>query len=116
MEELSKLNGLIGQDLTNFKIVEMTHVYLMDYDGHFVKSIGYFKDPVIAEAFRGAQVDANFMRKVYALVLTDGQVGYDISQNQVPIKLFNDEQEAVDLKNRALAKLTLEDRKLLGLE
>jgi hypothetical protein len=47
-------------------------------------------------------------------VLTDGTVGYVI-EDQKPVKLFDDEVEALEIKKKAVAKLSFEERKLLGL-
>lgn len=112
MPTKGKLNGLIGKDLKGFKIAKMTEVYFMDLDGRKSNSVGFFKNPNIAEAFAGVQTDAAFHKTQPALVLTDGKVGYLIAE-QDPIKLFDDETEALEIKKKALAKLTPAERKLI---
>jgi len=109
------LNDLIGKDLKDFKIVQMTEVYRVDDDERKSSPLGFFKDPNIAKVFAGAQTDANWHKTAPAFVLTDGTVGYVIGQSE-PVKLFNDEEEAVNLRKKAVAKLSPEERKLLGFE
>lgn len=109
------INTLVGKDLANFKIVEMTEVYRTDDDGRKSDSLGFFKDPTVAVAFAGAQTDANWHQTKPALMLTDGVVGYVIAQ-QDPVKLFDDEAETLKIREKALTKLSPEERKLLGFE
>ncbi len=108
---MPKLNALLGKSLKDYKIVEMTEVYQIDDDGRKTNSLGFFKDKNIAEVFAGAQTDANWHKTGQALVLTDGAVGYIVGSESVV--LFNDEKEALDLKQKALAKLSPAERKLL---
>lgn len=93
----------------------MTEVYRVDDGGRKSKSLGFFKDPNIATAFAGVQTDANWHNTGQALVLTDGTIGYVITQ-QEPVKLFDDEAEALEIKKKAIDKLSPVERKLLGLE
>lgn len=109
------LSGLVGADLEGFKVVQMTEVYRINEDGHKSQSLGFFRNADIAIAFAGSQVDKHWHKTELALVLTNGSVGYVISQ-QEPIKLFNDEQEALGIKKKAIAKLSPAERRLLGFE
>ncbi len=109
----ANIKELIGKDLKGFKIVEMTEVYRVDFDGRKSSSLGFFKDPNTAEAFAGVQTDASWHKTGQALVLTDGTVGYVI-KDQKPVKLFDDEAEALEIKKKALAKLSPAERKLIG--
>lgn len=111
----TKVNMLVGKDLKGFKIIEMTEVYRVDDDGRRTSSLGFFKSKVIAEAFAGMQRDANYHKSKQALVLTDGIIGYVIEEQEI-VKLFDDEDEAVEIKKKALAKLSPAERRLLGLE
>lgn len=109
-----KIGELVGKDLKGFKIVEMTEVYRVNEDGRKSISLGFFKDLNIASAFAGGQTDASWHKTGQALVLTDGTVGYVIAQ-QDPVKLFEDEAEVLKIKERVVAKLTIAERKVLGL-
>ncbi|USN94507.1 MAG: hypothetical protein H6791_01955 [Candidatus Nomurabacteria bacterium] len=111
----TKIKELVGKDLRDFKIVEMTEVYRVDDDGLKSSSLGFFKDPNIASAFAGVQKNASWHKTGQALVLTDGTIGYVI-EDQNPVKLFDDEAEALDIKKKAVAKFSPEERKLLGYE
>jgi len=104
---------VVGQDLTGFKIVEMTEVFRVDNDGRKAHSLGFFRDPNVATAFAGAQTDACWHETHQCLVLTNGTVGWVIKE-QEPVKMFDDEQEAVELKKKAIAKLSPAERALLG--
>lgn len=115
MDPETKIKELVGKDLEGFKIVEMTEVYRVYVDGSGYRSLGFFKDPITATAFAGAQMDANWYKTGQALVLTDGTVGYLI-EDQKPVKLFDDEAEALAIKKKAVAKLSPAERKLLRLE
>lgn len=115
MATKAKIKELIDKDLKGFKIVEMTEVYRLDDDGRKSSSLGFFKDPNTAAAFAGVQTDASWHKTGQALVLTDGTVGYVI-EDQKPVKLFDDEVEALEIKKKAVAKLSPAERKLLGFE
>lgn len=114
MATKAKIKELVGKDLKGFNIVEMTEVYRVDDDGQS-SSLGFFKDPNTAAAFAGVQTDASWHKTGQALVLTDGTVGYVITQ-QESVKLFDDEAEALEIKKKAITKLSSAERKLLGFE
>ena len=114
MAAKGRFQNLAGKDLKGFKIIEMTEVYRVDDDGRKSSSLGFFKDPNTAAAFAGVQTDASWHKTEKVLVLTDGTVGYVI-EDQKPVKLFDDESEALKIKKKAVAKLSPVERKLLGL-
>ena len=113
MATKAKIKELVGKDLKGFKIVEMTEVYRVNDEGRKSGSLGFFKDPNIATAFAGVQTDASWHKTGQVLVLTDGTVGYVITE-QEPVNLFDDEAEALEIKKKAIAKLSPAERKLLG--
>lgn len=115
MANKAKIKELIGKDLRGFRILEMTEVYRVNDDGRKSSSLGFFRDPNTAAAFAGVQTDANWHKTGQALVLTDGTIGYVITQ-QEPVKLFDDETKALEIKKRVFAKLSTAERKLLGFE
>jgi len=108
-------SGLVGKDLSEFKVVAMTEVYKVDDDGRKYISLGFFKDPNIATAFAGNQTDANWHKTSVVLVLTDGKEGYVIKE-QESVNLFDDEEKSLELRKQAIAKLSAADRKILGYE
>lgn len=108
-----KLEELAGNELKGFRILKLTEVYLTDDDGRYAKSLGFFKKEGLAKAFAASQTDASWHKTDKRFVLTDGKVGFLIDGNK-PVKLFDDEEEAVKIKEKALAKLSPEERKLLG--
>jgi hypothetical protein len=107
------LKEMVGATLVGFSIIEMTKVYRVDDNGRESEILGFFKKPELAEAFAGAQPDANWHETIPVLILTNGTVGY-VVKDQEPVKFFDDEIEAVALKKNALAKLSPAERKLLG--
>jgi Xaa-Pro aminopeptidase len=108
------LRDLVGKDLSGWKIVEMTEVYSVDEDGRKGKSLGYFRDPTVAEAFAG-DADSNWHKTALARVLLNdkGETGFLFSENQDPVKLFKDEEEVARLRQAAIAKLSSAERTLL---
>jgi hypothetical protein len=112
--EIGKINDLIGKDLSYFKIEEIVEVYGVDEDGLNPNSIGCFRNPTIASAFAGPQNSSNQIKTRKRLVLSDGITAYGLNSIEIK-KFFNDEEEALRLKNEALEKLSPEQRTLLGL-
>ena len=115
MDTKSKIKELIGRDMGGFKIIEMTEVYRVNDDGRKVSSLGFFKDSDTAEAFAGIQTDSNWHNTGQTLVLTDGTVGYAITEED-PVHLFDDEYEVIEIKKQAIAKLSPSERRILRLE
>jgi len=115
MKQKDGLGALIGKELGQFRIIEMTEVFLVNEDGKKTITLGYFRNKNIAEAFAGLQTDSIYNKTASALVLTNGTEGYIITQ-QDPAKLFDDEAEVLEIRKKAIAKLTPAERKLLGFE
>lgn len=115
VETKSKFKDLIGRDLSGFKIVKMAEVYSLDEDGRKSISLGFFRDQDIASAFAEVQNDGvTHHRMGYAFILTDGNVGCVIGE-QEPVKLFNDEEEVPIIRQKVIDKLSPAERKILGL-
>lgn len=112
MAKHAEIKKLVDKDLKGFRIIEMTEVYRVDDDGIKAKSIGVFRNPDIAQAFAGVQTDAAYHDTQKILVLTDGTVGYDITEVK-PVTIFSDESELVKVKGKALAKLSRAERRIL---
>lgn len=113
--EIKQPSDLVGVDLTGFKVVLMTEVYRVNDDSLKTASLGFFRDTNVASVFAGAQTDSDWHKTAPALVLTDGKIGVVIDQKSGFVKLFDDEQEALKLREVAVAKLSPAERKLLGL-
>lgn len=114
MATKNELRKLIGKNLKNFRIIEMTQVFYVNDDGIMSQSIGFFKDPTIAKVFSDSQKDADWCETEPALILTDGKIGFVIEE-QKPVKLFNEEKETLDLIEKTIAKLSPTEQSLLGL-
>jgi hypothetical protein len=109
------LSELVGNDLAGFQVVKMTEAFDVNDDGRRTKSIGYFKDHDTAKAFIGPRATNSHKRVKDVFVLTDGKVGLVIDTNEV-VNLIDDEAALLEIKEKAVAKLTPEERKVLGLE
>ena len=109
----NQIKELIGKNLDQFQIIEMTEVYRINEDGVKTSALGYFKDQDVAAGF--ADAEPNWHKTRPAIVLTDGTVGYLMTE-QEPIKIFDDEVELDIIKKRAIAKLSPAERKILGFE
>ena len=108
------LKELVGLNLSNFKVIEMTEVYRTNEDGNKSSSVGFFKNPNIAQGFAEAQTDSSFHKTASRYVLTDDFVGYVLGEKEA-INLFDDETEALNLRKQIAAKLSPAQRKILGL-
>ncbi|HBC70617.1 TPA: hypothetical protein DCZ46_01475 [Candidatus Campbellbacteria bacterium] len=111
-----ELADLVGAELSNFKVLQMTEVYQTNEDGRKVTSLGFFKDEDIAKAFSKVQINANYHQTSPAFVLTNGLVGYVINNSVEPIKLFDDEEEMVKIREKILSKLSPEEQHILGIK
>ena len=112
---LRVIGGMVGRNLTEFKIEKMTEVYGVDEDGRKTKTVGFFKKQDIAVAFAGTQKGSFSHKTNDAFVLTDGAIGFVIETIE-PVTLFNDEEEALKIRKEALAKLSAQERRILGFE
>ncbi len=111
---MARLADLAGNSLDSFRMEEMTEVYSVNEDGRKTKVIGYFKHAYIAEAFATSQSGGSgYNRTREVLVITSDTLTY-LVEDQEPLELFNDEEEALRLKQLALMKLTPAEQKLLG--
>jgi hypothetical protein len=109
-----ELKELIGKNLANFTIQELTEVYETDVEGRGkIKSIGFFKNETIATGFAGNQTDAYLHKTQKVILLTDGKDAFIV--NAEPVKLLDDEEAALEIRNKALDKLSPQERELLGL-
>lgn len=111
MEKVN-INDFIGKDLSSFKIVKMEEVFMTDEDGNYLSSIGFFKNAKIAKAYSKRQPDASYIKTSTEVVLTDGNVGFTLEDKEV--KLFDDEDEALAIREDILSRLTKEEREILG--
>lgn len=109
-----ELSELIGKDLAGYSVEELHEVFKVNDDGKKVKSVGYFRSEDIANAFAGNQVDAPWHKVRKAFVLTDGGTNGFLLSGE-PVKLLNDEEAALEIRNAAVAKLSSAERRVLGL-
>lgn len=112
-EENEPLKNLIGKPLNLFRIVEMTEVCQTNEDGVYVGTLGFLKNPHIAQGFLEMQKDVGYHNTEKRLVLTDGKVGYYLGKTE-PVKLLDDEAEALKIRQHAVAGLSQAQRRILG--
>ena len=106
-----ELEELIGRSLEGFSVKKMTELYIVNEDGKKMKSVGFFQDGNIAKAFAQNQPSPEYYQTGENFVLTDGKVGFVV--NNENITLMNDEKTALEIREKALAKLSLEERAIL---
>ena len=107
-----ELKELVGKSLENFTIQEFTEVYKTNDDGRKESSLGFFRNETVAKAFAQQQTDAAWHRTDKQLVLTDGKVGFLMGK---PITILDDEEATLKIREKAIAKLSEEERRVLGL-
>ena len=113
-EEIKSLASLVGKELKNFRIAVYTEVYKTDDDGKKVKSIGCFTNGDIAKAFAQNQVDKNWHQTSEVLILTDDVNGFLLDKAE-SVKIFSNEKAVLEIKKKAMEKLSAEEIKVLGL-
>lgn len=105
--------SLIGLKLDGYAVVAMTEVYKTDDDGHEVKSLGFFRDGNVARAWALGQTDAAWHKTREVLVITNGERYFIFGGGEITVR--DDEQAALEVRRAALAKLSPEERAVLGL-
>jgi hypothetical protein len=107
-----ELKDLIGAELNEFTVEKFTEVFKVNDDGRKSKSLGFFRDENIAKAFAGNQKDANWHKTSNVLVLTDGKNGFLVGDS---IVILDDEQTLLEIREKAMSKLSDAERKVLGI-
>ncbi|HVY35738.1 MAG TPA: hypothetical protein VG982_00460 [Candidatus Paceibacterota bacterium] len=111
---MAKLSELIGKDLSSYKIEKLHEVWSTDEEGLRSRAIGAFKSKTVAKAFAGNSKEG-WGTSVYPVtVLTDGVNTFAIENERV-VNVFNDEEKANEMRQKAIAKLSPADRAILGL-
>jgi hypothetical protein len=109
-----QVRDLIQQGLAGFHIEEMTEIVRYDEEGRrIVASEGFLEKQVTAEAYRQSLRDPSWTKTRQVLVLTNGHVAFAIG-DQEEINLLNDFEITLAAKKAALAKLSPEERAVLG--
>lgn len=114
IQEIQTAQELVGKELKGWKVEEIIEVRQNDEEGRSSKSIGYFRDPNVAEAFAGPKDTMGAKFTVKVLVLTDGKAAFLIDKKEV-LDMFDDEGEAARLREQILAKLSPAEQKLMGI-
>lgn len=109
-----KLVDLIGESLSGLLLEEMIQVYRVDQTGMKTESYGFFRSELLAEVVAQTKEDTRGIRVRKVFVLSDGNEVYPIG-NREGIVDQDQEAFAADLKSKALAKLAIAERLLLGL-
>jgi hypothetical protein len=108
------LKDYMDVDLGGFTVRKMTKVYKGNEDGRETESFGFFKSDDLAKAFVGIQTDSSYFHTQDVFVLTNGMIGFLIDENKT-VNFVDDEEIAVETKEKILAKLTDADRAFLKL-
>jgi len=114
MDVKDKLKDLLGVDLSAWKVIEMTEVFSTNEDGRKSESLGFFKNEDIAEAFADTKAGKNFHGTRKVTVLSKGTVGFIINDRE-EVTFIDEEKELLEVKEMALAKLSIAERKILRL-
>ena len=107
-----KISDFLGKSMDGFTVQELVEIFKTNEDGQKTITLGYCHSENVANAFVGTQIDANWYKTAKVVVLTNGKEGFLIGE---VIALLDDEIIAAEAKKKALAKLSPEERKLLGL-
>lgn len=109
-----KIDNFVQRDLKGFQILIMYEVYRTNEDGIQVKSLGFFRNYDLAKVFAATQQDSSFHQIRSVRVLTDNEVAFLID-TATTVNLVDEKAETERLREAALAKLSLEERKILEL-
>jgi hypothetical protein len=101
-----------GKELEGFITEELHEVFEIDTDGKRVKSVAYFRDKNLAIAYKDNQKDPMYHKVETVHAITSGTIGYKISDMFI---LIDEEETTKVVKQKVLAKLTREEKVLLGL-
>jgi hypothetical protein len=104
---------LVGKSLTDFSVRTMTEVFRTNDDGLKVKAVGYFFDPQVAQGWVDGMTNKHYYGTVHVLVLTDGERAFLLDPTRVEIT--GDEHAKLEIRDKALAKLTPSERAVLGI-
>ncbi len=104
-------SDLVDKSLRDFTIQIMFEVYSTDMEGRYVKSVGHFKQERIAKAFIQTLTNPTYHGTGKALVLTDGKIGITLGGK---ITILSDEDAMLEIRKKALSRLTPEERSILG--
>lgn len=104
---------LVGLSLDGYAVVPMHEVFKTDDGGIKTETRGFFKDGNVATAWAGGQTDKAWHKTRVVLVATNGQRFFLFTGQE--ITPYSDEQATLQVRVAALAKLTDEERAVLGL-
>lgn len=111
---MAYVDGLVGKNLDAWRVVKWWSLKTYTSNGVFTALIGYYEDDdeahAAATAIAGAQ-GAPEIRAVF-LLTKDGVSGFELQETSTE---KSDASEVV-IRARAMAKLTVEERRVLGLE
>lgn len=113
-KKIMMLKGLVGKKLSafGFEVEILWEVYRVNDDGRKTESVGLFRSEDIAKAFTENQTDKNWHKVGSGLYLTNGELAFEIKEKEM--HLFGDEKAALETREKALKKLTVAERKILG--
>lgn len=109
-----EIKDYIGK-LDGFSIEERTEVYELDCEGKsIVRTLGVFKKEEVAKAYCSQQTDSSFFKTIKILVLTNGTDVFSLEKAE-RLRVFVDEEIVLKIRSSILAKLTEDERKIIGM-
>jgi hypothetical protein len=103
---------LMSKPLSDFRFMLCTEVYRVDEDGKEIESIIYLASGDVAKAYAGQMVDPEYYKTREVSAITDGEDTFLVGK---PIHLSSEEETLVNIRAKALGKLTEAERRVLGL-
>lgn len=109
-----KLSDLVGRSLDGFTVQKCTEVFAVNGAGARARSLGFFKNPTIAQGFAKNRIWDDYRTRP-VLVLASGARGFPLNDSESIDGIFDGEETFRKIRDQALAKLTPEERIVLNL-
>jgi hypothetical protein len=97
---------LVGQDLSGFRVVEMTEIIAP------VESLGFIEDEELAKAYAGTQEGIKCTTEK-CLVLTNGNFAVLLTSRETRVKLLNIKKVIDKIIDKGLSKLTPIEQRII---
>lgn len=112
-EEKVKPEILVGLDLDGWKVERFIGVYTTDCEGRSTSQLprGLYKDQTVADSIKEQET---YIALYPVIALTDGKQAFLLEGEAVVV--CDDEKERLERRKKVLAKLSPEERKILGFE
>lgn len=109
-----EIKDYIGK-LDGFSIEERTEVCELDCEGKLIaRVLGVFKKEEVAKAYCSQQTDSSYFKTFKILVLTNGTDVFSLEKAE-RLRVFVDEEVVLSIRKSILAKLTEDERRVIGI-